>query len=137
MGKAINYDDLNVVKRNIKRVYRHEKYVDDLFNENIDAIGILQMDESVSSGNSIQPICLPQSPFIDYTGKLATTNGLYNTGTIESYFSRCKAQQIDIPIWSNEECAKQVNYKEKLTENKICAGDQREESVVHRPYLLT
>lgn len=97
-------------------------------------IGILQMDRAVSFDNDIQPICLPQSPYVDYSGKLATAMGIYDTETIEVLFTRSKAQIFQIPILRTEQCAEVPEYVEKFTYNMLCAGDDPEDGI-RRPYF--
>lgn len=133
LGNDINYNGIDTVKRDIVRVYFHENFKRHyIFDYNI---GILQMDQAVPLDNSIRPTCLPQSPHVDYSGKLATAMGVYDTGTIQTMFHRSKSQMSQIPIWTIEECAK-VHDKEhdKVTYNMVCAGDYAENGT-HRPYI--
>lgn len=119
-----------VVKRDIARIYRHENvdiYRDATYGDSDSVffydIAILQMDEAVPFGDNIQPICLPQSPFVDYTGKLTTAIGLYDSSTSDKSNLRSKAQQADIPIWTTEQCTKVPDYENKFTVNMICVGN--------------
>ncbi|XP_055308604.1 ovochymase-2-like [Sitodiplosis mosellana] len=125
---------INTVKRNIICIYRHENYAPLSSSHDFD-IGILQLDAVVPFGYNIQPICLPQSPFVDYTGILAITIGLYDSSTPDLIFSRfaSKSQQTHVPIWMNEQCAEVSNYTTKFTDNMICAGDY--EKATRRPSL--
>lgn len=135
LGNDINYNGIDTVKRNIVRIHFHENFKQHrIFDYNI---GILQMDQAVTFGNSIQPICLPQSPHVDYTGKLVTAMGLYDTQTIETMFVRSKSQISQIPIWATEQCAEVPDYKKYdglVTYNMICAGDHAENGT-YRPYI--
>lgn len=130
MGHDINYNDINTVKRNIARIYVHKDYDKDYRDYNI---AIFQLNKLVPFGNDIQPICLPQSPYVDYSGKLATAIGMYDTPTRHIWHLKGKTQQTQIPIWSNEQCAKVSDYAEKFTDNMMCAGDY--ENGIHRPYI--
>lgn len=116
--------NVDAIKRNIVRVYRHEnsvnydyKHFGNMSNE-FD-IGILKMDRPVSFGPNVQPICLPQSPEFDYSGKRATAIGLYDTGNIWNR-RRSKAQQSNIPIW------KKCYHKYHIPDSVVCAGDYQD-----------
>ncbi|XP_055308365.1 transmembrane protease serine 11F-like [Sitodiplosis mosellana] len=116
------------IRRNITRVYKHENYqffyVKRMTND-FD-IAILQLEKVVSFGYNIQPICLPQSSRIDYSEKIATAIGLYDTGSLVTLklYSRSKAQKTHIQIWTNEQCGKLPKYVNKITDNMVCAGDK-------------
>lgn len=69
----------NVVRRRIKRAYVHDNYSKffHMSNREFD-IAIIQLDEAVAFGDNIQPICLPQSPFVNYSNEtLVIATGLY------------------------------------------------------------
>lgn len=134
LGNDINYNGINTVKRNIVRIHVHKNFEEHrIFDYNI---GILQMDRAVSFDNNIQPICLPQSPYVDYSGKLATAVGLYNSEAYKKPFHRSKSQITQIPIWTTDQCAEVHDYEGKLTYNMICAGDYAENGIrMERPYI--
>lgn len=135
MSNEVNFNSINTVRRDIIRIHSHKNYKNIASLEFIDYdIGILQMDKAVSFDNSIQPICLPQSPYVDYSGKLATAMGLYDTSTPETMFLRSKSQITGIPIWTTKQCAEVPEYKERFTYNMLCAGDYAENGIL-RPYL--
>ncbi|XP_055308362.1 transmembrane protease serine 11F-like [Sitodiplosis mosellana] len=134
---ANDVDDLKCsIRRNIQRIHKHENYqysdVESWMTNDFD-IAILQLDKAVTFGHNIQPICLPQSSRIDYTGKLVTAIGLCKIGTISKRTSRSKAQQAHIQIWTNEQCGKLPEYTNKLTNNMMCAGDY--ENATLRAYI--
>lgn len=130
--------NVDAIRRNIIHVYKHENY--EYFQKlyahfpglsNDFDIAILKMDRAVSFGSNLQPICLPQSSDFDYSGISATAIGLYDsTINIISPMTRTKARQTNIPIWTNEECAKIPDYAKYFTDNMICAGDY--ENGTHR-----
>lgn len=120
IGNDTSGDGASTINRNIWRIYRHENYDDRYFENNI---GILQLYEEVAFSDNIQPICLPPSPDVDYNGKLATAMGWYDFSTYAKMYLRAKAQRTHIPIWTNEQCAKVLDYTRKLKDNMICAGD--------------
>lgn len=91
-----------MLSRDITHIYSH---VD---------IGMLQWDESVLFGCSIRPICLPQNPSIDYSGKL----------------NYIKSQHLNVPIWTTEQCAEISDYAEYFTEHMICAGNYKNETYI-------
>lgn len=134
LGNDLNFNSNNTVRRDIVRAHFHKNYKKYGFMHDYN-IGILEMDQAVTFDNHIQPVCLPQSPYVDYSGKLATAMGTYNTETLETGFLRSKSQITQIPIWTTEQCAEvpYKQYKEQLTYNMICAGDY--ENAIRRPYI--
>lgn len=80
-------------------IYQHENYnhPDPDFN-----IAILQLDQTVSFGVGIQPICLPESASVDYSEKIAIANGWYNLyrSVIDFDYAQrmLKSQNIRVPI---------------------------------------
>lgn len=114
-GNALNQ------KRGITHINVHENY-DDPFRNDFN-IAMLYMDKAVSFGYNVQPICLPKSSSVDYSGKLAiTTRSSYDDST--EYLLPSKFQQINIPIWTREQCARLPRMQqEKFSNNYICAGE--------------
>lgn len=112
----------NTVKRGFFTIYAHENY-----KKHDNDIAILQLDQAVPFGFGIQPICLPVSQSVDYSEKLATATGWYDISTritnSEEAQIILKSQDIHVPIWTNEDCAKIPHYAKKLTNNMICAGE--------------
>lgn len=135
LGNDINHNGIGTVKRNFVRVHFHENFEKHyIFDYNI---GILEMDEAVPFDDSIRPICLPQSPHIDYSEKLVTAMGVYDASSSRALYRRSKSQMSQIPIWSTEQCAEVPDHKKKgglVTYNMICAGDYAE-NAAHRPYI--
>lgn len=112
LGKAINN-----MKRGVLRIYVHENY-----NSSVDFnIGVWLLDEAVAFGFNIQPICLPNSSFVDYTGKLVTAAGWSKSKS--SFVSMSKLHQILIPIWTDEQCNEVSDYANEITDNMICVGE--------------
>lgn len=115
----------NTVKRGLFTVYAHENYK---YDKPDNDIAILQLDQAVPFGFGIQPICLPVSQSVDYSGKLVTATGWYDilTRVVKSEEEAqriLKLQEIHVPIWTNEDCAKIPRYAKKLTNTMICAGE--------------
>lgn len=135
LGNDINFNGIGTVKRDFVRVQFHENFKKHyIFDYNI---AILQMNRAVSFDDSIRPICLPQSPYVDYSGKFATAMGVYDSKTQEAWYHRSKSQISQVPIWTTEQCAEVPEYKKKgglVTYNMICAGDYAENGT-HRPYI--
>lgn len=72
--------------------------------------GIFQLDEAVSFGYNIQPICLPSSSHVNYTDQTAIVAGYYRSLDIAHYqpfksslLSVSEAQEFQVPIWTNKE----------------------------------
>lgn len=118
----------NTVTRGAFTIYKHENYK---FAEPDNDIAILQLDQAVTFGFGIQPICLPVSQSIDYSEKSVTATGWYDMSYISSHIlikseeaqRILKSQEIYVPVWTNEDCAKIPKYAKKLTNSTICAGE--------------
>lgn len=114
----------NTVTRGLFTIYKHENYK---FAEPDNDIAILQLDQAVTFGFGIQPICLPVSQSIDYSEKFVTATGWYDISShiVKSEEAQriLKSQEIHVPIWTNEDCAKIPKYAKKLTNSTICAGE--------------
>lgn len=121
----INLGQVNTVHRGISNIYHHENW----HNESMDFnIGLLHLDETISFGYNIQPICLPNnSSFVNYTGQMAIAAGFLKF--FEPYLPSLSlsltindTQEFHVPIWSNKQCA-ELHYDRKITHNMICAGE--------------
>lgn len=73
-GNTDNADNTGILS-----IYRHEKYYSSSYDFYNFDIAFLQLDEVVSFTYDIQPICLPQSLSVNYTKKLVTPTGWYNS----------------------------------------------------------
>lgn len=107
--------DSDTIERGILHFFVHEQYDQFQLNNQFN-FAVLELDEIVPFGTNIQPICLPQSPFEDYTGKLATVAGWIPKRRGSGEY------QISVPIWPNEECIKIPEYKDDFNDNMIGAG---------------
>ena len=121
LGDNVNH----TVIRGLFTIYKHENYE---LAEPDNNLAILQLDQAVTFGFGIQPICLPVSQSIDYFDEKATATGWFDIDSLfvvksEEAQKILKSQDIHIPIWTNEECAKIPQYAKKLTNNMICAGE--------------
>lgn len=66
-----------VDSRRVGRVFEHEYFDSVSFDFDI---AILEMSKPVQFGPKVQPVCLPQKQFEDYSGKVAMIAGWGRTG---------------------------------------------------------
>ncbi|XP_017860324.1 PREDICTED: transmembrane protease serine 9 [Drosophila arizonae] len=116
------------VSRRIKRLVRHKGFE---FSTLHNDIAILTLSEPVPFSTEIQPICLPTSATQkarSYSGQVATVAGwgsLRENGPQPSIL-----QKVDIPIWTNSECAHKYGRAAPggIIESMICAGQASKDS---------
>lgn len=103
--------------RRVQKVHQHE-YFDIVTFDN--DIAILELDQPIKFGPKIQPACLPDTQFEDYSTKLALIAGWGRTGEREPTTSDLRS--VIVPIWSQEKCGESGYGKKRLTGNMMCAG---------------
>ncbi|XP_039501983.1 transmembrane protease serine 9 [Drosophila santomea] len=116
------------VSRRIKRLVRHKGFE---FSTLHNDVAVLTLSEPVPFTREIQPICLPTSPSQQsrsYSGQVATVAGwgsLRENGPQPSIL-----QKVDIPIWTNAECARKYGRAAPggIIESMICAGQAAKDS---------
>uniref|UniRef100_A0A1B0CCU7 Phenoloxidase-activating factor 2 n=2 Tax=Lutzomyia longipalpis TaxID=7200 RepID=A0A1B0CCU7_LUTLO len=112
--------------RHVKRVVRHRGFDSRTL---YDDIALLTLDRPVTFSSSIRPICLPPSNDVrSYNGKTAVAIGwgsLRENGPQPSIL-----QEVSIPIWSNEQCARKYGSAAPagITQNMLCAGQDNRDS---------
>lgn len=128
--------------RRVGRVLEHEYFDTATFDFDI---AILELSKPVQFGAKVQPACLPQTQFADYSGKSAMIAGWGRLGMMKiefdeflffwnisfmskSFVSGEQGQtsdylrQVIVPIWTTEECGESDYGKKRLTGNMMCAG---------------
>ncbi|XP_076309331.1 uncharacterized protein LOC143224851 isoform X1 [Tachypleus tridentatus] len=82
-------------------------------------IALLRLENPVTYSDFIRPICLPD-PRNDLRSKVATVIGW---GTLAyGGASSNVLQEVDIPVWDNEECNK--TFVQKISKVFLCAGSK-------------
>lgn len=105
--------------RLVKEVHQHENYDSATYDNDI---AILELDRAIEFGPEIQPICLPETHFEDYTNKLTLVAGWGRMGENEK--SAKKLRSVNVPVLSQEECNEiESKYRDwTVSDNMICAG---------------
>lgn len=104
--------------RRVKTIHQHEYFDSFKFDNDI---AILELDKEIKFGPKVQPACLPERQFEDYTDQLAAIAGWGRTGEREPTTSDLRS--VIVPIWSQKKCNDESNYgKQRLTDNMMCAG---------------
>lgn len=106
--------------RRVLRIHEHEYFDTTTFDFDI---ALLELDRPVTFGSTIQPACLPQSQFTDYSGKYAMIAGWGRLGEHDP--TSTGLREVVVPIWSKEECSESDYGKKRLTGNMMCAGYQK------------
>lgn len=114
-GHNISTDYTEV--RRVKEIHQHE-YFDIVSFDN--DIAILELDKAIRFGPKIQPACLPDTQFEDYTSKLTLIAGWGRLGEKENTSKGLRS--VIVPIWSQEKCSETGYGKKRLTDNMMCAG---------------
>lgn len=134
--EAVKESELEL--RSVVKMVRHPKFEAKTFNNDI---AVLKFDDPVPFSRSIGPVCLPQSGIqqfnvfrdssvfltfsitftdIEYAGKIAVVTGwgrVNETGNISPIL-----RQVDVPVYTNQECHKTKYGVDAITENMMCAG---------------
>ncbi|KAK9758606.1 Trypsin [Popillia japonica] len=111
-------DRLSTIQvRNLVDMIPHKRYDSTTFNNDI---AILELDQPVEFDERIQPLCLPQSAYNDYTGVPAVVAGWGKTG--EKVDTSRVLRKVVVPVWSKEECYASEYGRAKLSDNMFCAG---------------
>ncbi|XP_064480504.1 plasma kallikrein-like isoform X1 [Ornithodoros turicata] len=105
--------------RYFEKVIIHEKFARFRVGGEYDYC-LVRLSEPVNFTEYIGPVCLPE-PEEDYAGAMCTTSGwgrTANDGTASDIL-----QKVDLPIWTNEECAlAYAEHELNITDNMVCAG---------------
>ncbi|XP_019868246.1 trypsin-1 [Aethina tumida] len=105
-----------ITVRGVKKIREHEAF--DAYTYNND-IAVLELDEPVDFGSSIQPICLPEAG-ADYSGRIALVAGWGRTA--EQSKPSNVLRKVAVPVWSKKECISSGYGERKISENMFCAG---------------
>lgn len=103
--------------RRVRKIHEHEYF--DTVSFDFD-IALLELDKAVEFGPKIQPACLPQIQFEDYSGKIGMIAGWGRLGEQEQ--TSPVLREVVVPIWSKDECYESDYGKKRLTDNMMCAG---------------
>lgn len=115
LAKLYDVEHGEMVTRAIVKLYGHERFSLDTFNNDI---ALVKLQQPVEAGGSFIPICLPvagrsfagQNGTVIGWGKLA--NGSLSQGL----------QKAIVPIISNMQCRKSSYRASRITDNMLCAG---------------
>lgn len=81
--------------RRVARIFEHEYF--DSISFDFD-IAILELSKPIEFGSKIQPACLPQTQFQDYSGKTALIAGWGRLGRFFSYWKRMTKNKLVVTI---------------------------------------
>ncbi|KAI4457442.1 tryptase-related [Holotrichia oblita] len=111
-------DRLSTIQvRNLVDMIPHKRFDSKTFNNDI---ALLELDQPVDFDDRIQPLCLPQTAYKDYTGVQAVVAGWGKVG--EKLDTSRILRKVVVPVWSKEDCYSSQYGKAKLSENMFCAG---------------
>lgn len=103
--------------RRTKRIYEHEKF--DIISFDND-IAILELDQSVNYGPTVQPVCLPNGEVAEFAGSMGIIAGWGRLG--EKKPTSPVLRSLLVPVWSHEQCLQSGYGEKRITANMMCAG---------------
>lgn len=101
----------------IAEIIPHEDYDSNIYDKDV---MLIKLSERVEFGESIQPVCLPESKQRVPVGTHCYTTGW---GDLQFMGEDPEAlQQVMIPILAEDTCNQDDWYEGKITDNMLCAG---------------
>uniref|UniRef100_A0A182LYV2 Vitamin K-dependent protein C n=1 Tax=Anopheles culicifacies TaxID=139723 RepID=A0A182LYV2_9DIPT len=115
LAKLYNVEHAEMVTRTIVKLYGHERFSLDTFNNDI---ALVKLQQPVDAGDTFVPICLPASgrTFAGQNGTVIGWGKLAN-GSLSKGL-----QKAVVPIISNTQCRKSSYRASRITDNMLCAG---------------
>lgn len=108
------------INRKVKEIRSHPRFFrEGYFND----IAVVILSQAIPSNSQIIPICLPSSNFSqnDLPTNQSTVIGF---GLTELDEKSNFLKQATLSIWNLDEC-RAAYHKEAITENFICAGNEK------------
>uniref|UniRef100_A0AAG5CQK5 Peptidase S1 domain-containing protein n=1 Tax=Anopheles atroparvus TaxID=41427 RepID=A0AAG5CQK5_ANOAO len=115
LAKLYDVDRTEMVTRSIAKLYGHERFSLDTFNNDI---ALAKLQQPVEVGVSFIPVCLPVLGrlFAGHNGTVIGWGKLANGSLAQGL------QKAVVPIMTNAQCRK-TNYRaSRITDNMLCAG---------------
>ncbi|XP_030760915.1 proclotting enzyme-like [Sitophilus oryzae] len=103
--------------RRLRSVKKHEHFDVSTYNNDI---AILEMDIPISFSDKMNPVCLPNADFVDYSGRVGIIAGWGKTE--ERGDTSDVLRKVAVPVWSKQECYNSGYGERKISENMFCAG---------------
>nr|XP_018896299.1 PREDICTED: transmembrane protease serine 9-like [Bemisia tabaci] len=111
--------DSKVLVKSVSEVIIHPKYDPTTPKMHDNDLALLKLSSPVMLNSNIKPVCLPPQG-ISFNGKRGTVAGWGKTS--ETGSTSPTLRKVQVPVLSNEGCAKLPGFDKSLTKNMMCAG---------------